>query len=146
MSRVKIKRCRFPSKGKKARRIRLFFILLGFVVLSCVYIWQRVTVITLSAHTKKLRLQIEQKQKSFKYLQVEVAKLSSVERIEKIGKRMGFVYPDLHQIGLIRESSDSTYLEEKPGFPKNIWAKLKTIQKGILRGEEAVAKEIEQEP
>lgn len=108
------------------------------------YIWQRVTIITLSTHTKELRLEIRQKQKTRKYLQIEVAELSSIQRIEEIGKQMGLVYPSPDQIGLIRESSDSTYLET-PGFAKNIWAKLKALQKNLLSGDEAIAKEIKNE-
>lgn len=145
MSRAKIKRNRFAVKSKKSLRPKLLLIFLTLILLSCVYIWQRVAVITLSARTKELRLEIKQKQKTRKYLQIEVTELSSIQRIEEMGKKMGFVYPSLDQIGLIREWCDSTYLET-PGFTKNIWAKLKSLQKDLLSGDEAIAKEIQHEP
>ncbi|MCK4403555.1 MAG: septum formation initiator family protein [candidate division Zixibacteria bacterium] len=140
-----MKRNRFVVKRKKRLRLKFLLIFLVLIFLSCLYIWQRVTVITLSANTNELRLEIRQKQKTRKYLQIEVTKLSSVQRIEEMGKKMGFVYPGPDQMGLIRESSDSTYLET-PGFAKNIWAKLKALQKDLLSGDEAIAKEIKHEP
>ena len=144
MSRAKTKINRFAVKSKKSLRLKFLFISLALIFLSCMYIWQRVTIITLSTHTKELRLEIRQKQKTRKYLQIELTKLSSVQRIEEIGKQMGLVYPGPNQIGLIRESSDSTYLET-PGFAKNIWTKLKALQKNLLSGDEAIAKEIKDE-
>ena len=145
LSRGKSKRRRFPPKREKSSKLKFLLILLALIFLSCVYIWQRVTVITLSARTKELRFEIKQKQKTREYLQIEVTELSSIQRIEEMGKEMGFVYPRLDQIGLIRESSDSTYLES-PGFAKNIWTKLKTFHKDLLSGDEAIAKEIKHEP
>jgi len=145
LSRAKTKINRFAVKSRKSLRLKILLISLTLIFLSCVYIWQRVTVITLSTRTKELRLEIKQKQKSRKYLQIEVTKLSSIQTIEQKGRKMGFVYPSLNQIGLIRESSDSTYLE-MPGFTENIWAKLKALQKDLLSGDEAIAKEIKHEP
>ena len=144
MSRAKTKINRFAVKSKKSLRLKFLFISLALIFLSCVYIWQRVTIITLSACTKELRLEIKQKQKTRKYLQIELTKLNSVQRIEEIGKKMGLVYPGPDQIGLIWESSDSTYLET-PGFAKNIWTRLKALQKDLLSGDEAIAKEIKDE-
>jgi cell division protein FtsL len=145
LNRAKTKTNRFAVKSRKSLRLKILLISLPLIFLSCVYIWQRVTVITFSACTKELRLEIKQKQKTRKYLQIEVTKLSSIQTIEEKGRKMGFVYPGLNQIGLIRESSDSTYLE-MPGFTENIWAKLKAFQKDLLSGDEAIAKEIKHEP
>ena len=146
LRRSKTKATRVAAKRKKSLKLKFLLIFLALISLSYLYIWQRVTVITLSAQAKELRLEIKQKQKIRKYLQIEVTQLSSVQRIEEMGKKMGFVYPGLDQIGLIRESSDSTYLET-PGLAKNIWAKLKTFPKNLLPvGDEAIAKEINHEP
>jgi cell division protein FtsL len=133
------------TKRKRTFKLRVFLIFLVLIVLSCLYIWQRVITITLSARTKELKLEIKQKQRTCKYLQIEVTKLSSVRRIEETGRKMGFVYPGLDQIGLIRESCDSTYLD-KPGLTKKIWVKLKELQKDLLSGDQAIAKEIKREP
>ena len=145
MRRKKSTRGRLTAKRKRRSRLRLLFIVLTLIFLSCVYIWQRVTVITLSAQTKELRLETKRMQEVHKYLEIEVANLISVPRIEKKGMQMGLAYPSLDQIGLIRELPDSTYLETQ-GFAKNVWARLRALRKTLLPGDEAVAKEIEHEP
>ena len=145
MRRKKSTRGRLTAKRKRRSRLRLLFIVLTLIFLSCVYIWQRVTVITLSAQAKELRLETKRMQEVRKYLEVEVANLSSIPRIEKKGIQMGLAYPGLDQIGLIRELPDSTYLETQ-GFAKNVWARLRALRKTLLPGDEALAKEIENEP
>ena len=145
MRRKNSTRGRLTAKRKRRSRLRLLFIVLTLIFLSCVYIWQRVTVITLSARAKELRLETNRMQEIRKYLEVEVANLSSIPRIEKKGMQMGLAYPGLDQIGLIRELPDSTYLETQ-GFAKNVWARLRALRKTLLPGDEAVAKEIENEP
>ena len=145
MRRKKSTRGRLTAKRKRRSRLRLLFIVLTLIFLSCVYIWQRVTVITLSAQAKELRLETRRMQEIHKYLEIEVANLSSIPRIEKKGMQMGLAYPGLDQIGLIRELPDSTYLET-PGFAKNVWAGLRALQKSLLPGDEALAKEIKNEP
>lgn len=144
MRRKKSTRGRLTAKRKRRSRLRLLFIVLTLIFLSCVYIWQRVTVITLSAQAKELRLETRRMQEIHKYLEIEVANLSSIPRIEKKGMQMGLAYPGLDQIGLIRELPDSTYLET-PGFAKNVWAGLRALQKSLLPGDEALAKEIKNE-
>ncbi|UCB53392.1 MAG: hypothetical protein JSV10_04765 [Candidatus Zixiibacteriota bacterium] len=145
MRRRKPRGSRLTAKRKRRFRLRLVLVALALILLSCVYIWQRVTVITLSAQAKELRLETKRMQEIRKYLEVEVADLSSVPRIEEKGLQMGLTYPDLDQIGLIRELPDSTFLETR-GFAKNVWARLRALQKSFLPGDEAVAKEIENEP
>jgi cell division protein FtsL len=133
--------------GKKTKSFRLRFLLVALmlILLSCVYVWQRVTMITLSTRVKELRLETKRVQETRKYLEVEVADLSSVSRIEEKGLHMGLTYPHLDQIGLIRELPDSTFLERR-GFAKNVWARLTTLKDSFLSGDEAVAREIENEP
>lgn len=143
MRKEKSKRSRFAAKKSKKPRFLLIFLVL--ILLSCVYIWQRVTTITLSACTKELRLEIREKQETLKYLKIEVTKLGSIPRIEEMGKKMGLDYPNLDQIGLLRESSDSTFLETS-GSPGNIWTKLRKLQREILSPDEALAKEPDHEP
>ncbi|NIM99117.1 MAG: hypothetical protein GTO24_13860 [candidate division Zixibacteria bacterium] len=146
MSRTRSKRSGFIASRNGSFRTKFLMILLTIIFLSCVYIWQRITVVTLSACTKGLRVEIKQKQKVRKYLQIEVTKLSSVQRIEKLGRALGFAYPRLGQIGLIRESPDSTYLET-PGLAKSLWTRLKSLRNDFLfPGDEAFAKEIKPKP
>ena len=146
MSRSRSKRSGFVASRNKSFRTKFLMILLTIILLSCVYIWQRITVVTLSACTKELRVEIKQKQRVRKYLQIEVTKLSSVQRIEKLGRALGFAYPRLGQTGLIRESPDSTYLET-PGLAKSLWTRLKSLRKDVLfPGDKAFAKEIKPRP
>jgi cell division protein FtsL len=133
------------AKRKRSIRLRLLLAALILILLSCVYVWQRVTIITLSTRAKELRLEANKMQETRKYLEVEVADLGTVSRIEEKGLQMGLTYPRLDQIGLIRELPDSTFLE-RPGFARNVWAKLTTLRESFLPGEEAVAREIESEP
>lgn len=74
-------------------------------------------------------------------MQIEVAKLSSIDRIENIGEETGFARPHLDSIGFIQESPDSTYLDTL-GLKENVWAKLKTLKLNLLFGDQAEAKEI----
>lgn len=96
------------------------------MILAIIHIWQRVTILTLASEIKGLNMQIEKQQKEYKYLQVEIAYLSSVERIERLTKEMGFTYPSLEQIGLLPEVADSD-IHERPGLIKEVWTKLKGI-------------------
>jgi cell division protein FtsL len=140
------KRGRLAVKKKRGIKLRLLACFLTLLFLSCLYIWQRVTVISISSRTKELKLEIKEKQRSCKYLQIELTQLASLVRMEKLSKQMGFIYPGPNQKGVLCESSDSTYLEPVR-LAKNLWARLKTIQKGLLLiGDEAQAKENPSEP
>ena len=145
MRRTKTIGSRRTGKKTKSFRLRFLLVALLLIFLSCVYIWQRVTMITLSTRVEELKLQAKSMQETRKYLEVEVTNLSSVSRIEEKGLQMGLTYPRLDQIGLIRELPDSTFLERR-GFAKNVWAKLTTLRESFLSGDEALAREIENEP
>jgi len=132
-------------KRKKSWKLKFLLIFLSVVFLSLVYIWQRVTVLTLSTRIKQWRWEIQQQRKVQKYLQIEVTELSSIQRIEAIANQMGFVYPPLDQIGWIQEIPDSTF-RKKEGVGEKVWAKLKMLKRGIfIGGDKVEAKEIRDE-
>lgn len=131
MKKGKIKRSHIAFKKEKNFRLKFFLILMLMIFLSIIYIWQRVTVLTLANEIKSLNVQIGNQQKEYKYLQVEVASLGSVERIERIAKEMGFVYPSFEQIGVLPEAPNSDIFERQ-GLIKNIWTKLKEIKRNLL--------------
>lgn len=131
MKRGEIKRSRPTFKKEKNLRLKFFLILMLIIILSLIYIWQRVTVVTLASDIKRLNVKIDRQQKEYKYLQVEVASLSSVERIESLAKERGFVYPALEQIGVLPEAPDTVVLK-KQSFVKNIWTRLKGIKSDLL--------------
>jgi cell division protein FtsL len=140
------KRSHQVVKKKRAIKLRLLACFLILLFLSCLYIWQRVTVISIASRTKELKLEIKEKQRACKYLQIEVTHLASVVRMERLSKQKGFIYPGPNQKGVLCESSDSTYLEPIR-LAQNLWTKLKTIQKDLLFiGDEAQAKENPSEP
>ncbi len=141
----KNRRRRLTAKREGGFKLNYLLIFLAVISLSSLYVWQRITVVALATSSKELKVQIKSKQDVRKYLQIEVTKLSSIERIEKKAERMGLAYPSPDGIGWIRESSDSVYLETR-GITGNIWAKLKTLHGRLLPGDEAVAGEIKREP
>lgn len=124
MQKSKVKKSHLRLKRQKNFRGNFFLILLVLIFLAIIYIWQRVTVITLAGEIKKMYGQIDNHRREYKYLQVEVASLGSVERIEKLAKEMGFVYPSVEQIEILPEVPDSTGLGRQSWIDK-IWLKLK---------------------
>lgn len=145
MRRRRDKRKHAAAGSRKRASTGVLFVFLVVISISCLYIWQRVTVVALAGRAKELKQEIETKQETLKYLQIELTKLGSVERIEEMGKEMGLVYPSLDQIEWLRESSDSIYLEKR-NLTGGLWAQLTAIQKKLFPREEAVAKEIKHEP
>lgn len=145
MRKNQTKRRRPVTKKRRILNRGPLFILLAVILVACLYIWQRVTVVALAGRTKELKVEIDGKQEALKYLQIEVTHLGSIQRIEERGKKMGLVYPSLDRIEWIRESSDSVYLEKRR-LAGSIWAKLTALQRKLLPGEEAVAKEVRHEP
>lgn len=126
MEKAKIKRSHIHFKKQKNLRLRFLLILMVLILLATVYIWQRVTVLTLANEIERLNVQIDNQQEEYKYLQVEAANLSSVARIERLAKEMGFIYPSFEQIKVLPEAQDSANIE-KQGSIKKIWTKLKRI-------------------
>jgi cell division protein FtsL len=125
----------------KSLKYKLFLLFLTPILLASLYIWQRVTVITLSSQNKELRVEIKQRQKVLDYLQVEVTRLNSIDRIEKTIGSLGFVQPPLDSVGVILEYAEAASVDTS-GEKENIWAKLKTLQKNLLSGDKVEAKEI----
>jgi cell division protein FtsL len=128
-------------KKTKGSKLKLLVIFLAPILLSSLYIWQRVTVITLSAQTKELKVKIKQQQNALNYMQIEVTKLSSIDRIEKVVAEIGFIRPPIDSIRWIQESAESTYIDTFSSR-ENVWAKLKTLQRNLFFGDKAEAKEI----
>lgn len=77
-------------------------------------------------------------------MQIEVAKLSSIDRLEKTIEDLGFVLPLFDSIGVIQESVDSSQ-GDTLGEKENIWVKLKSLQKNLFWGDKVEAKEIKHE-
>lgn len=126
MKKRRIRKSHLALKKEKNFRLKVFMVLLMLIFLSIVYIWQRVTVLTLANEIKRLNVQIVNQQKEHKYIQVEVASLGSVKRIEGLARAMGFVYPSLEQIEVLSEVPNSAGLK-RHGWMGNVWTKLKGI-------------------
>ncbi len=129
MKKHKARKGHLVRKREKNFRLKLFMVLLILIFLS-VYIWQRVTVLTLANEIKRLNVQIADHQREYKYIQVEIASLSSVERIERLAKKMGFVYPSLEQIEVLSEVSNSAD-HKRQSWVNHIWSKLKGIKRNL---------------
>jgi cell division protein FtsL len=142
----RIKRSRFSYgsqsgilKRERSFYFKFFMILILLIFLSGIYIWQRVVVLSLEKEIKRANVRIGRLQTEYKYLQVDVASLSSVERIERLAQGMGFVCPSGKQ-GFLTEAPDSVILK-KPSWTENLWVKIKGIKREMLSGEGVQAKE-----
>jgi cell division protein FtsL len=121
--------------------LKFSLILMAVIFLSIIYIWQRVTVLTAENENKRINVQIGNLRKEYEYLQVEVASLNSVERIGRLAKEMGFVYPSVEQKGVLPEAPDPAIFEGE-GSTKNLWTKLKGIKRNLLSSDKVEAKEV----
>jgi cell division protein FtsL len=128
-------------KKEKSFYLKFSLILMVVIFLAIIYTWERVTLLTLASDIKRLNVELSRQQKEYKYLQVEVASLSSVERIAGLAEEMGFVYPSFEQKGILPEAPDSVILEKK-GLLKNMWTKLEGIRRNLLYGDKVEAKEV----
>jgi cell division protein FtsL len=144
LKRNKIKFNRLTAGRSNNLKYKLFLLFLTPILISSLYIWQRVTVITLSSQNKELRVEIKQRQRVLDYLQVEVARLNSIDRIEKTIGSLGFVQPPFDSVGVILEYAETPAVDTL-GEKENIWAKLKALQKNLLSSDKVEAKEIKHE-
>jgi cell division protein FtsL len=128
-------------KKEKNFYLKFFLILMVVIFLAIVYTWQRVTLLTLAGEIKRLNTKLSHQQEEYKYLQVEVASLFSVERIGRLAEEMGFVCPSFEQKGTLPEAPDSAVLEKK-GILKNMWTKLEGIKRNLLSQDKVEAKEV----
>lgn len=108
------------SRGIRSRSIVWGLFLILFVALG--HIWQRVTVLRLSQDVKDLKEQLSEVQKKYKYLNIEIAALGSVQRIESIAlSDLNLTYPQAERIVYLNEplicpgqgSADSFVLWDK---------------------------------
>jgi cell division protein FtsL len=127
----KIKKSQTALRKEKSFRLKFFLILMILISLSTVYIWQRVTVLTLANEIKRLNVEIGNQQREYKYVQVEVASLSSVERIERLAQEMGFIYPSLGQIEILSAAPNSGE-PERESWIDRVWGTLKGTGREIL--------------
>jgi cell division protein FtsL len=128
-------------KKEKNFYLKFSLILMVVIFLAIIYTWERVTLLTLASDIKRLNVELSNQQKEYKYLQVEVASLSSVERIGELAEEMGFVCPSFEQKGILPEAPDSVILEKK-GLFKNMWTKLEGIRRNLLSQDKVEAKEV----
>jgi cell division protein FtsL len=135
---LRFKRRRYYGKAVPRRRKNqgicprsvlwgLFLVL--FIALG--YIWQRVTVLKLSQDVRDLRGELSQVQKKYKYLNIEIASLSSVQRIESIAiNDLGLSYPPAERIIYLDEPLIS--LPERLEDSFVLWEKLKKVTDGFI--------------
>lgn len=114
----------WPKKTLKIHSKKTFYMaLLMLIILSTLYVWQRITVIKLLKETEGFKKVLAQEEKKYKYLNLEITELSSIERIEKIAREnLGMVYPSREQIIFV----DVVNLEGST-IPGNLWVKLKSL-------------------
>jgi len=130
-----------PKKPFKKYSYKTFLLsLLLIVFFLTLYVWQRVTVIKLLKEMEELKEVLAQQEKKYKYLNLEITKLSSIERIEKIAQeKLGLIYPMRERIIYV----DVGKLNRST-LPGDLWVKLKNLGKKLYPFEErgVQAKEI----
>jgi cell division protein FtsL len=114
----------WPRKTLKRHSNKTF--LLGLLVMICLltlYVWQRVTVIKLLKETRGYKEILAIEEKKYKYLNLEISELSSIQRIERIAQeKLGLVYPSREQIIYVNvENLDHSTI------PGDLWVKLKNL-------------------
>jgi len=103
---VRKKRKNTTRRKKSFVFIKTLFVLVFLGLISLVYIWQKVVVLKLSQGIKNIRSEISEKEKRCKYLEIEIAKLSSIVRIEDVAhSKLGLTYPQTDQIFFLKESN-----------------------------------------
>ena len=114
----------------------MLFIALGLV-------WQRVTVLKLSREVKGLRKEVAEVEKRYKYLNIEIANLSSRERIESIARSgLKLTYPHPERVFYLNEPLSAFRDKQKPTFV--FWEKFKSLTANLpfIAEEKVEAKEI----
>lgn len=120
---------RVKSKGVWFKPI--FWGLLLILVIALGRVWQRVAVLKLTQEVEGLRSEVSEIEKKYKYLNIEIADLSSVERIESIAiKELGLTYPRAERIVYLNEPLIPSLGKEKDSYM--LWAKLKKTANNFL--------------
>jgi len=120
---------RVKSKGIWFKPICWGLLLILFIALGRV--WQRVAVLKLTQEVESLREDLSETEKKYKYLNIEMANLSSVERIESIGmNELGLTYPKAERIVYLIEPLIPSPLKKEDS--SMLWAKLKKTASNFL--------------
>ena len=117
------------NRGTWSRSIVWGLFLILFIALG--HIWQRVTVLELCQDVKDLKEHLSEVQKKYKYLNIEIAALGSVQRIESIALGdLSLTYPQAERI---------VYLNEPLICPRHgsadsfvLWDKFKELTHGLI--------------
>ncbi len=113
--------------GPKSVLWGLFLVL--FIALG--HIWQRVTILKLSQDVRNLRRELSEVQKKYKYLNIEIAGLSSVKRIESIAiNDLGLSYPQAERVVYLDEPLISLPERREDSFV--LWEKFKEVADGFI--------------
>lgn len=132
---------RVKNKGVWFKPIIWGLLLILFVALGRV--WQRVAVLKLTQEVESLKGEVSEIEKKYKYLNIEIASLSSVERIESLAmNELGLTYPKAERIIYLNDPLILSQGKEDDSFM--LWAKFKKTASNFLfiTEEKLEAKEI----
>lgn len=121
----------------------LVWTVLLILVVALGRVWQRVAVIKLTREVKNSREEVSEIEKRYKYLNIEIARLSSVERIESIAtNEFGLIYPKPEKIIYLNDPVVISQVKENDSFA--LWAKFKKTASNFpfITEEKLEAKEI----
>lgn len=132
---------RRKAKGGWSRSVIWGLFLILFVALG--HVWQRVTVLKITREIKNLSQEVAEVEKKYKYLNVELASLSSVERIESVAMNdLGMFYPKPEKIIYLDDPLIVSPDKQKDTFV--LWTEFKKMAKNFpfITEERLEAKEI----
>jgi cell division protein FtsL len=117
------------NRGIWSRSIVWGLFLILFIALG--HIWQRVTLLELSQDVKDLKGQLSEVQKKYKYLNIEIAALGSVQRIESIALGdLSLTYPQAEKIVYLSEPLICSRHGSADSFV--LWDKFKELAHGLI--------------
>jgi cell division protein FtsL len=96
-----------PEPGRRAKKVKLFLIITLCFLLSLVVVAQYSSLVIANYRLSSLRTELGAIQDTSRQLELEVARLSAVGRIDQIARdELGMVDPELDQLRIITAGRD----------------------------------------
>ncbi|MFO7951211.1 MAG: cell division protein FtsL [Bacillota bacterium] len=101
---------------KRLKKLKLLSVIAACFILSLVVIAQYSSLVVLNYHLSSARSELASVQESVRVREIEVARLSSINRIENIAKEeLGMVEPEVDQLNIISANRGVERESRRPG-------------------------------
>jgi cell division protein FtsL len=96
-----------PEPGRRAKKVKLLFVIALCFLLSLVVVAQYSSLVIANYRLSSVRSELAAIQDTSRQLELEVARLSSVGRIDQIARdELGMIDPELEQLRIITAGRD----------------------------------------